>query len=262
MSMQKQSGQVGVMVLLISAIVLVIGLSIANRIVKENQSTVTQEDSARVFSTAEAGIQQALSNIFQFENSSGNLASTFSFEDANFNQVSIAASTNFSGFVGAAQAVEIRLNDGQIGSIDFDWSKQTCTNGGANLMIAHYFLDGGVANTYDVNYYVVGNCADYSDQNLIPATSSTEAPHLFHYTLNIVAGKSMDSFLRITPFNDGTDLMIRGSGSLFSSNQYTIISLAQMPDGSTSKAIEVKRSAKMAPTFMDFALISGTNLEK
>ena len=262
MGMQKQSGQVGVMVLLISAVVLVIGLSIANRIVKENQSTIAQEDSARVFSTAEAGIQQALSNIFQFENSSGSLASTFSFDDANFNQVSISSSTDFSGFVGAATAIEIKLNDGQIGTINFDWSKQTCANGGANLLIAHYFLDGGVENVYDVNYYLVGNCISYADQNFIAAANSTQDPYQFSYSLDIVAGKSMDSFLRITPFNQGTDLLIRGSGSLFSNNQYTIISLAQMPDGSTSKAIEVKRSTKTAPTFMDFALISGTNLEK
>ncbi len=63
----NQSGQVGVIVLLISAIILVVGLSIANRTIKESQGILTQEDSARVFSTAESGIQQALGNIFQFE---------------------------------------------------------------------------------------------------------------------------------------------------------------------------------------------------
>jgi len=35
-----------------------------------------------------------------------------------------------------------------------------------------------------------------------------------------------------------------------------------MPDGSSAKAIEVKRSVPSAPAFMDFAIVSGGNLEK
>jgi Tfp pilus assembly protein PilX len=95
----RQAGQVGVIVLLISAIILVIGLSIASRTIKESQSTITAEDSARVFSTAESGIQQALGNIFQFESAENvTLPADFSFADANLNQVSIVAQAEFEAF--------------------------------------------------------------------------------------------------------------------------------------------------------------------
>lgn len=261
--MQKnsaQAGQVGVMVLLVSAIVLVVGLSVASRIVKENQSTITQEDSARVFSTAESGLEQALSSIFQFESGTGELASNFSFQDANLNEVSIATSTSFEGFVPSAQAVELRLINGQTGNIELHWSRQACGAGGSNLLIAHYFLQSAPSN-YSVNYHLVGNCISYSNQNFIPADPSGHDDYRFTYTLPIAAGKNQGAFLRILPLSS-TDVYVNGSAGLLGESQYRILSLAQMPDGSTATAIELRRSIRTAPNFMDFALVSGTNLEK
>lgn len=255
-----QAGQVGVMVLLVSAIVLVIGLSIANRVVKENQRTIAQEDSARVFSTAESGVQQALSSIFQFESGTGELASSFSFQDANLNEVSIEPRDHFDGYIASANAVELRINNGQTGDLTFHWSKQPCGAGGSNLLIAHYFTYGSVTE-YSVNYYLVGNCIDFSNQNFIPANQSGYEDYRFTYTLPIAAGKNQGAFLRIIPLS-GTDVYVSGSSGLLSDSQYKILSLAQMPDGSTATAIEVRRSIKTPPAFMDFALVSGTNLEK
>jgi Tfp pilus assembly protein PilX len=62
--LNHQAGQVGIIVLLISAIILVIALSIANRVVKESQGNIAAENSTRVFNTAASGVQQALANIF------------------------------------------------------------------------------------------------------------------------------------------------------------------------------------------------------
>jgi len=256
----RQSGQVGIIVLLISAIILVIGLSIASRTIKESQSTVAQEDSARVFSTAESGIQQALGNIFQFESDqNATLPADFSFEDANLNQVSITSAQNFEAFLPEKNVVEIKIVAGQTGSVNFNWSKTTCDQGGANLLISHYFLDGG---TYDVNYYLIGNCPSYSDQNLISADTSTMPGYNFTYNLPISAANNQNSFIRVIPIGRGTDLHVGATTGLISNTQYTILSLAQMPDGSSAKAIEVKRSIPSAPAFMDFALVSGGNLVK
>lgn len=259
-SNNSQSGQVGVIVLLISAIILVVGLSIANRTIKESQNIVSQEDSARVFSTAESGIQQALGNIFQFENDqNAQLPEEFSFEDANLNQVSVTTEQNFEGFVAEKSTLEIKITEGQTGIVNINWSKTDCSQGAANLLIGHYFL---VAGQYDVNYYMTGNCASYTDQNLISANSSTLDPYKFQYAINIDNTNNQSSFLRIFPLDRGSDINVSAATSLIANGQYTILSLAQMPDGSSAKAIEVKRSIPSAPSFMDFALASGGSLEK
>lgn len=259
-SKHKQSGQVGVIVLLISAIILVIGLSIANRTIKESQTTVAQEDSARVFSTAESGIQQALGNIFQFESDqNATLPEDFSFEDANLNQVSITSEQNFEAFLPEKNVLEITIMDGQTGNVSLNWSKNTCDQGAANLLVGHYFLNAGV---YDTNYYLVGNCPSHSDQNLISANSSTMDTYRFEYSFPISASNNQGAFLRIIPLSRGTDIYVGATAGLISNAQYTILSLAQMPDGSSAKAIEVKRSIPSAPAFMDFALASGGNITK
>ncbi|MBU1034013.1 hypothetical protein KKI22_03685 [Patescibacteria group bacterium] len=255
-----QSGQIGVIVLLLSAVVLVIGLSIANRTIKESQSTIAQENSARVFSTAESGVQQALNNIFQFESDqNATLTDEFSFEDANLNQISISTDEKFEGFIAEKNTLEIKIIEGQTGTINLDWSKSTCDQGAANLLIGHYFLNAG---SYDVNYYMIGNCPSYSDQNLIGANSSSLDLYQFQYNLDITASNNQSAFLRIFPLARGTDISVGSTTGLISNAQYTILSLAQMPDGSSAKAIEVKRSVPSAPAFMDFAIVSGGNLEK
>lgn len=259
-SSSKQSGQVGVIVLLISAIILVIGLSIANRTIKETQSTVAQEDSARVFSTAESGVQQALGNIFQFESDqNATLPTDFSFEDANLNQVSITSEQDYEAFLPEKSVLEVKIVSGQTGSINFNWSKSTCDQGAANLLVSHYFLNSGV---YDTNYYLIGNCPNYSDQNLISADVSAMTGYNFAYSIPVSAENNQGAFLRIIPLIRGTDLHVGATTGLISNAQYTILSLAQMPDGSSAKAIEVTRSIPSAPAFMDFALVSGGSLAK
>lgn len=256
----KQSGQVGVIVLLISAIILVVGLSIASRTIKENQETVAQEDSARVFSTAESGIQQALNNIFQYESDqNATLPADFSFEDINLNQVSITSDQNFEAFLPEKSALEVKIIDGQTGNINLNWSKSTCEQGAANLLIGYYFLNAG---SYDVNYYMVGNCPDYSDQALIAADVSSVDTYNFAYSLGVSSSNNQGAFIRIIALDQGTDLRIDATTGLMTNAQYTILSLAQMADGSSAKAIEVKRSIPSAPAFMDFALVSGGNLTK
>lgn len=256
----NQSGQVGVIVLLISAIILVIGLSIANRTIKESQSTISQEDSARVFSTAESGVQQALGNIFQFESDQNTtLPAEFSFEDANLNQVSIETQQSFNGFIAEKNTLEVKVNNGLTGTVYINWSKSDCSQGAANLLIGHYFLNAGV---YDVNYYMVGNCPSYSDQNLVSASVSTMDSYKFQYNININDSNNQSSFIRIFPLGRGADVNVSATPNLMANSQYTILSLAQMPDGSSAKAIEVKKSIPSAPSFMDFALVSGGSLEK
>jgi len=256
--LNSQSGQVGIIVLLISAIVLVIGLSIANRVTLEGQATIQQEDSSRVFNTAETGIEQALNNIFEFEAGTAELSGDFNFNDANLNQVSVSSREEFEGFIQAGEMLKINVADGQTGTIDLNWSKTSCDQGAADLLISHYYQAG----TAEANFYMVGNCEDYDDQDLIAANSSTETAYNFNYQMTIDATNNQSSFIRIYPLQVGTDLKISASSGLLSNVQYVINSLAQNQSGSSAKAIEVKRNVPASPSFMDFTLVSGGSLAK
>ena len=256
--LKNQQGQVGVIVLLISAIVLVVGLSIANRVALEGQSTVQQEDSSRVFNTAETGVEQALNHIFEFEAGNVELDNQFNFEDTNLNQVNVSTEQEFSGFVQAGDMLRIEVEEGQTGVIDLNWSKTNCSQGAANLLISHYY-QGTDSNA---NFYLVGNCESYDDQALITADPSAVVPYNFNHQFVIDNTNNSSSFIRIYPLEVGTDVNISASAALLSNVQYVVTSMAQNQSGSSAKAIEVKRNVPTSPNFMDFTLVSGGSLEK
>jgi len=51
-SARQMSGQIGIIVVLITAAILTFGLSVANRVVQENKVVVDRSDSIRVFNIA------------------------------------------------------------------------------------------------------------------------------------------------------------------------------------------------------------------
>ena len=234
-NLKKQEGQVGVIVLLISAIVLVVGLSIANRVALEGQSTIQQEDSSRVFNTAETGVEQALNHIFEFEAGNVELDNQFNFTNENLNQVNVSTEQEYIGFVQAGDMLRIEVEEGQTGTIDLNWSKTDCSQGAANLLIGHYYQ--GAESTAD--FYLVGSCENYDDQALIAANPATVVSYNFNHQFSINSGNNSSSFIRIYPLEVGTDINISASAGLLSNVQYVVTSLAQNQSGSSAKAIEV-----------------------
>src|SRR3990167_5038568 len=59
----NQSGQVALIVLLVMVVMLTLGISIAQRGVADVRISQQEEDSARAFQAAEAGLEQALSTL-------------------------------------------------------------------------------------------------------------------------------------------------------------------------------------------------------
>lgn len=59
-NLKSQSGQAGVIVLLISVVMVTVGLSIANRSVTDVRLSLQEEETTRAFDAAEAGVEDAL----------------------------------------------------------------------------------------------------------------------------------------------------------------------------------------------------------
>ena len=257
---QSQRGQVGVIVLLITAIVLIFGLSVANRVVKENQLVLDQSDATRVFNIAEDGIDQALNQIYQYE-LSGLTDLPSSFGDQN-SQVTIDINEEFTGFIGPGDNLRIKLVNGQTGLIVINWSKINCATGGNDLLLSLVNFNS-TSNQYENHYYLVGACAAANQNFIQPSTSSLE-PYQFAYQLSIDATSNQDATLYIRSLGTGTELNLSASSGLIENSQYQITSLASSDSEvrDSNKAIEVKKSLPSAPTFMNFALFSGGSIIK
>jgi hypothetical protein len=259
-SYRQISGQIGIIVILITVAILTFSLSVANRVIEESKVTVDRSDSIRVFNIAETGIDEALNQIYQYENESGGtLTPGVVFQDST-NQVSIAVSQTFDGYLGLGESLRIDLS-GNAGNIEIDWSKNACdVSNKVALLLTYLHLDAN--DEYQSLYYLVGNddCIHKSAQNFLAADPSSLPEYIYHYTLGV--GNSNDATLYIQTIGSGTDIQVSANPGLISSAQYEIESLAKSEDEVSNKAIEVNKSLPAAPGFMSFALFSGGTIAK
>jgi len=261
-SARQMSGQIGIIVVLITAAILTFGLSVANRVVQENKVVVDRSDSIRVFNIAETGVDEALNQIYQYEAGlisnlpTGDLAA-----DDPFNQVSVTSSQTFEGYLNQGESLRIDLNN-QVGNLNLKWSKSICnTSHKVGLLLSFLYLAGD--GEYQTNYYLVAgsDCLHSSAQNFIAATDTLADTFKYGYTLaNLPA--SNDSTLYIQTVGAGADLQISGDLGLIGEAQYEIESLAKSDSDVSNKTIEVKKSLPSAPGFMSFALFSGGTITK
>lgn len=259
-SSRPMSGQIGIIVVLITAAVLTFGLSVANRVVQENKVVVDRSDSIRTFNTAETGVDTALNKIFQYE--SGSLE-TLPTEDVSvdpLNQVSIAKISSYEGYLNQGESLQVDLSN-QGGNILIEWSKTACNSGfKIGLLLTHLYLNG---TQYQSDYYLLANkdkCLYASQQNFINATETLGNTFKYSYSLTLPA--SADASLLIQPLGAGTDINISGASGLIANSQYEIESLAKSENAVSNKTIKVNKSVPSAPGFMSFALFSGSNIVK
>lgn len=260
-SLHSQSGQAGLIVVLLSVVVLTIGLSLMIRTTQQAQITAQQEESAKIFSAAETGIEKALADIQSLEQNEvaiGTIASQ-SLTDPNASvNLSISQDNILKTHLDQGAAAEIAVNSTD--PIDINWSFVTCSNNPAALIISIYNRDGlgNVTSRYEA---VKGpeNQGCTSGKNFHYSTVTTgDAPYQFKYQLSLVAN---DYFVRIEPVFNSTD--IKAEGLSINRAQFTAISKAEDVTGSNqAKAIEVKRTLSTPPSFMDYTLYSGSSITK
>lgn len=254
-----QPGQVGLIILLIMVVVLAVGLSLATRSSQQAEISAQQEDTTRVFNAAEAGVEAALSDIFQHESagdisglSEGIESLDLSGSNANINY-NIAKSNILETHLKQGTSTELVLP--AAGSISFYWAiEQNCADT-ASLLLSVYSNSAG---TITARHYAVGNCSGTSTRadNFI-ANDAGDAPYKYAYTLFTTAN---DQFVRVKPVYADTDIKIVGSPAV---SQFTINSQAQNTlAGQETRTFEVKRTLSTAPAFMEYALVSGSSIIK
>lgn len=246
-SRSRQQGQIAVIVLLVMVILLTIGLSLATRTTQDVFLSQQQAESARVYSAAESGVEQALSLNFE----------TLDFQDLELPEVEVENAT-VEYTVEPSSDLETRLSEGQTAYVDLqgagsetvqiEWgsdSESGCD--AASLLISVYYEDSGITQ---VRHYPVSPCDRGDSFETDDVSTATSPEYSYRYPLSI--DNSSDLFMRIKSLYDAT--VIKVSGSTLPHQNYVIRSEATNDLGDEQRIVEVTRSLLQAPDYMDYSV--------
>jgi Tfp pilus assembly protein PilX len=259
----SQSGQIGIIIILIMVVLLTVGLSLASRSTREVRLSQQEVESNRVFNVAEAGIEQALSSDFSFQGEEYHPAPTTvpgtnATVDYNIRKNHILE-TRLSEGVGA----RVQLKDTTTptpGSVNIEWSTDkscTITPKPASIIVSVYTVDSSVvpADT-KVRHFAYAAC----DQNDGVAVAGNGSGTYFK-SVNIPL-QARDEFIRVKPMYNDTSLRVSAPVGTLPVQYYTIRSSATNDLGTENRIVEVNRTLPVAPSIMDYVVFSGTTLVK
>lgn len=253
-----QSGQIGVIILLIMVVILTIGLSVASRTTQETFLATQNAESSRVFNAAEAGVEQALSTdltALEAQPQDSVTGSVNSLSDTTVNySITKVRSLQTRLFEGISVAVNVTgISTGQ--GIVIEWAQEDCGQDPASFLASIYSRTGSVTTA---RYRAIGNCArgDGFEQ---ATTMAAGNPYRYRFTLAL---QSNDVFVRLQPLYNDTNISVSGSGWILPTQYYKIRSEAKNTLGNETRIVEVNRTLPTAPSVMDYALYSGTTLIK
>lgn len=261
--MQKsnnQSGQVGIIIILIMVVLLTFGLSIASRSSREVALSQQEEESNRVFNAAEAGVERALATDLTFQGDSLDSGlTTIAGTDSNLNY-NITKNKILETRLIEGTTAMVQLQDAATvlpGSVYIDWSQATDCNSSsdkpASILVSIYSVTA--STSADVRHYSYAGCNRNDD---IPLGAAGQNGYYRRAVIPTIAG---DQFLRIKTVYNSTYLRVTGSTAL-PTQSYDIRSEATSQLGNEARTVQVKRTLSVAPSVMDFALFSGTTLTK
>lgn len=236
--MRKNSGQVTLLVLLVMVVLLTVGLAVVSRSVTDIRISKETEESARAFSAAEAGIEEALKHdlatlIWTDESISvGDLEA----------KVTVTETNSFETKIEQGETAEVNLKD-YSGNIEVSWR-------GKVLELTLIYQDGDYKIIRDVYNLTAENCDDIDADN-------------FTNTFTVPASLPADSekALRVRPICAEATVTVSGVGNPLPEQSYKIRSEVVGP-GKQVRTVEVTKSLPILPPIFDYVLFSGGTLVK
>jgi Tfp pilus assembly protein PilX len=256
-----KKGQAALIVLLVVAVALGFGLSIISQTTTDIRISQQEQEAARAFNAAEAGIEEALRKI--------NVGTTnIEVGDVKV-EYTVSEENSLQGVFKENEAAQVVL--GGVDSIlRIQWVDRNselenpgdCTGGvkaesgqtAASLLISVISVIGDSSQIRREGWNA---CNLEADNGMTNVTDSDSGTFLRSYDLAIDAS---DSLVRIRPVYNQTSLRVTGSPAL-PVQSYVIDSKARALT-LESKAIEVTRTEPATPAIFDYVLFSGTNIIK
>jgi len=257
-----KKGQAALIVLLVVAVALGFGLSIISQTTTDIRISQQEQEAARAFNAAEAGIEEALKEI--------KVGPTVEIDVGDVKvEYTVIGENSLVGVFKENEAAQVVLG-GVDSTLTIEWVDKNselenpggCTGGvkaeseqtAASLLISVISVVGG---SNQIRREGWNACELEADNGMTDVRDSGSGTFLRSYDLAINAN---DSLVRIRPVYNQTSLRVTGSPAL-PVQSYVIDSKAQALT-LESKAIEVTRTEPATPAIFDYVLFSGTDIIK
>lgn len=252
---KSQQGQIAVIMLLVMVILLTIGLSLAARTTQDVFLSQQQAESARVFSAAESGVEQALSLDFESLDFQNPDLPPVEVQNATV-EYSITPSTDLETRLAEGQTAYINLKGAGSDTVQVEWATESETGcNAASLLISIYFEDSGVTH---VRHYPISPC-DRGDSFDTGDVAGATSPG-YSYRVPMSVNSSQDLFMRIKAVYHPTVLKVNGSSLPY--QNFTVRSEASNDLGDEQRIVEVTRSLLQAPDYMDYSVYAKEQVVK
>lgn len=252
--MESQRGQVGIILLLITVVMMTIGISIASRTTSDIRISDTNEQANRALDAAETGVEDALSQDLSVYNG-GTTGST--------SQIDVSTT------VGRQQVLETTIEPGLSVGVDvtgapnnqqltINWAKESDCTQQASLIVSVYNTGG--SNPAVRRQYAGMKAGACSGRNTTDGFTQSNAGTASGYNLSTtITLLSGDTLVRIRPVYNETAIRVSG-GAWLPVQMFKVKSTAQSIQSKETKAVEVDRGLPMPPTVFDYVLFSGGDI--
>lgn len=251
---QEQHGQIALIILLLMAVVLTIGLSLASRAVMDVSLSRQEEQGSMTFQAAESGIENTLNHDL-----SGYLGT---------HDLSQIGGAYVVATVSAQNIIQTRVEEG--GSIQVNvaganngetlwvnWGKGESCPGVAAVLVRAYNLTGGV---YTARNYAYSACSVTNGYPLSPNQAAHDPGFLTQFQVPLFAG---DQVVSVHPLYNSTTFYVRkNSGAALPTQYYTVRSEAKNLQGNEVRAVAVTKTVAGHPGLLDYTLYSGNALNQ
>ncbi|MBI4035094.1 MAG: pilus assembly PilX N-terminal domain-containing protein [Candidatus Chisholmbacteria bacterium] len=259
---KTQGGQIALIVLLIMVVMLTVGISVAQRGLVDVRLSQQEEDSARAFQAAEAGIEQALSTLAGGEGEFG--------EDTSY-KVSIGQSggegftTDQPILAGEMLKVSLEGSSTNLNGVTvyfMEKGKDDCDVNPAAIEVSVVYNPGSDwrvrRGTFDVAAVSRGNSfteVTKGNYDFLGKTFCAQS------TLTMLPGT--DREVRIKPLYNAAIIGVdpRPDNAILV-NQYVEVDSTGQTTGGVTRAVQVRRNLPELPSIFDYAVFSGAGIVK
>lgn len=254
---RSNGGQVGIIMLLITVVMLTVGISAVSRTTSDVNISTTNEQANRALDAAESDVEKALSGDLSAVQSGHTTTTT-----QNGGTVNVATT------VTKQQVLETSVDQGNTVGVDMtsnnkvpitiNWSKSANCSQQAALVITIFNFSGG--SVPQVRRYYADNPTCGRANGFDAATVLGAGTYRLQYRLNGPQLENGDELMRIRPLYTSADIQV--SGPQLPTQSYSVKSVAQNNSSKETKAVEVNRTLPIAPTVLDYVLFSGTTISQ
>lgn len=277
--MKKRKGQVLILILLVVVVALSVGLSIASRNVTNLKTSTQSEQSQRVFTAAEGGVEDILSQLDTLRDDATIAAGgtrTFTPDVGDIDpSVEVRGSLVYEALIDLGEVGQIDLDNspgsllGAGTNIQIEWAKldeasETASDGPASIEVTQVY---GASPFSQTRYFFQGVSGRANESVGISPGGFTSAgacnsPSGRFQRCAVITTQATPQVLRVKPFWVKTTVRVYASGANLPVQVYDVASTATSGFGVTRRVQVTRTALPHLPAVFDYALFSERDIIK